>query len=330
MKIRWLVLGVVVAVLIVPAVALTVDRVLEPDSGFWVRLVAFTPYAVVLYALALVLLLVAWAAGKGSWRRTARGLSVLAVIGLALHLFWASGPYVGQAGAVAGSGRPFTLMTANLMLGQASPSEVVATAVRNNVDVLVLNEVTPQVLGEMQSAGLGEAFAYSAGKPAAGPAGTMVFSRHKVTDVRRLVTKFGSYSMTVDRPGGPFTLIAVHPRPPLGNAAGWAADQHAILTAASAVHDSPALIAGDFNATLDHEPMRELGGRGFEDAVAKAKSGWQPTWPASGEVSRLSVPIPSLVQIDHVLVNHSIRALHTESVTIAGSDHRAVVARLIM
>jgi len=86
------------------------------------------------------------------------------------------------------------------------------------------------------------------------------------------------------------------------------------------------LVVGDLNATMDHVPMRSLVGIGFQDAATQADSQWQPTWPAAGEVSRLGFSVPSLVPIDHVLLSKGMRALHTESVTVQDTDHRALVA----
>ncbi len=86
------------------------------------------------------------------------------------------------------------------------------------------------------------------------------------------------------------------------------------------------MLVGDLNATMDHLPMRTLVGIGFEDAATQADSRWQPTWPAAGEVSRLGFAVPSLVPIDHVFLSSGLRALRTESVTVPGSDHRALVA----
>jgi endonuclease/exonuclease/phosphatase (EEP) superfamily protein YafD len=195
----------------------------------------------------------------------------------------------------------------------------------------VLEEVTPQMLSGMQAAGVDQAFAHSAGSTGGGPAGTMVFSHTPLTGVTRLHTLFNAYRMTVGRPGGgSFTLFAVHPQPPIDDASGWVADQAAIRNAVTGLGDQPAVIAGDFNATLDHQPMRELVGRGFEDSVVEAKSGWQPTWPSPGEVTLFSFPVPTMLQIDHVLVNSGVQALSTQTVTIDGSDHKAVVARLML
>jgi hypothetical protein len=76
--------------------------------------------------------------------------------------------------------------------------------------------------------------------------------------------------------------------------------------------------------------MRELEGRGFADAAEQANSGWQPTWPASGEMSVLGVPVPSMLAIDHVLLTEELVATHTRSVTIPDTDHRALLATLVL
>ncbi|MGZ4494979.1 MAG: hypothetical protein ACXVWU_09790, partial [Nocardioides sp.] len=64
MKLRWLLLTLLVLALLVPAGALTYARMLDPAGGAWVRVVAFTPLALGLYLVALlVLLLAGWRAG---------------------------------------------------------------------------------------------------------------------------------------------------------------------------------------------------------------------------------------------------------------------------
>ncbi len=325
MKLRWLLLGVLTTLVLVPALLLTTARLLDLPGGTWVRLVAFTPYALVLYAAALLLLLLAWWRGRGFWRGTARVLVVVSLLGLVLHAFWASGPYVGTPAAeAAGPGR-LHVMTANLRFGQASTARVVEVVVADDVDVLVLQEVTPQALAGLEGAGLGQALAHRAGSADEGAAGTMVFSRYPLGKVHRLGTLFGSYAMDVRGPSGRVHLIAAHPRPPIGSVAGWRFDQGVLRHAARATSGRTMLV-GDLNATMDHLPMRTLVGIGFEDAATQADSRWQPTWPAAGEVSRLGFAVPSLVPIDHVFLSSGLRALRTESVTVPGSDHRALVA----
>lgn len=154
MKIRWLLLGLLVAALVVPALMITAVRILAPDAGHWVRLISFTPYAVAFYGLAFLLLLPALAAGRGSGRGASGTLCLLILPLLGLHLWWASGPYVGQTAASAQQGEVFTVMSSNLSFGDANPSRVVEVAVENNIDILVLTEITPLARNQMQAAGL--------------------------------------------------------------------------------------------------------------------------------------------------------------------------------
>lgn len=329
MKTRWVLLGLVLVALIVPAAALTVARLLEPDGGRWVRLVSFTPLAVPLYAAAMLILLLGYAAGRGWWRGVAGWLAAAAAVALVLHVFWASGPYLGHASASASNGQPFTVMTANLKIGAADTTRLVELAVEHHADVLVLEELTPLALGGLEVAGVRQVFPFSAGKAEPGATGTMVFSTYKISGVRRLQTGLASYAMRLRLPKGSVDLLAVHPLPPNGDAVDWRRDHRTIMRAARAT-TRPTLIVGDFNATPDHKPMRELAGRGFTDAATQAKSGWQPTWPSSGEASFLGVPVPSLLQLDHVLMDDNLHALDTESVSIDGTDHRALLTRLAL
>ena len=329
MKLRWLLLGVLTTLLLVPALLLTTARMLDLPGGTWVRLVSFTPYALVLYAVALLLLLLAWWRGRGFWRGTARLLVVVSLLGVVVHAFWASGPYVGTPSAEAAGKVRLHVMTSNLRFGQASTARVVEVAVADDVDVLVLQEVTAQAVSGLEGAGLRQALPHRAGSAAEGPAGTMVFSRYPLRHVRKLGTFLGSYAMDVRTPAGRVHLIAAHPRPPVGDVSGWRGDQGVLRHAARATA-APTMIVGDLNATMDHLPMRTLVGIGFEDAATQADSQWQPTWPAAGEVSRLGFSVPSLVPIDHVLLSSGLRALRTESVTVEGTDHRALVATVAL
>lgn len=323
MKLRWLLLGLVVVTHLVPAGALTVARVVQPPGGVWVRLVAFTPYALALYGVALVLLLVAWGRGRGRWRPLAGGFALVALAGTVMHGVWVAPAYVGSAETAPG-GAPLRVMSANLMLGQASPSRVVELAAEKDVDVLVLQEVDDAALTRMRRAGLDELFAHAAGEPAPGAAGTVVLARRPLRAVSALDTGFGGYQASVDG----VTVLAVHPRPPTGDVRGWAED-HRVLRRAAYERDRPTMIVGDLNATTDHRVLRELAGRGFRDAATTARSQWQPTWPADGEVRLFGVPVPPLLALDHVLVNHALHPVSTESVTVAGTDHRALVAELV-
>jgi endonuclease/exonuclease/phosphatase (EEP) superfamily protein YafD len=329
MRLRWLLASVLLVALLVPAGFVTFARLSDLPGGTWVRLVAFTPYAGVLYAVALLLLLVVSWRARGFGRGATRALAVVVACGVLLHGYWASGPFLGSSTAEAAGHGHLRVMTSNLRLGQADAHQVVDVAVDRGVDVLVLEEVTPQALAGLRAAGIRHAFAHAAGQAEPGPAGTMVFSTDPLGNARRLDTRFGGYEMDVRVPGDSVRLLAVHPRPPIGDALAWRADQRAVRQAARGTAGQT-MIVGDFNATMDHAPLRELVGRGYDDAATEARSGWQPTWPSAGVVSRLGVAVPSVIPIDHVFLGGGLRALRTESVTIDGTDHRALVASVAL
>lgn len=315
-------LGLLVTVLLVPALALSTARLVQPPGGTWVRLVSFTPYAVPLYAAALLLLALAWAAGEGGWQRVAAALAIVSLAGAVLHGVLVSRMFLG--GDVAPDrGEPIRLMSLNLMLGQADPADVVEAAATREVDVLVLQEVDEAALRRLDDAGLATAYPHRAGEAGDGPTGTVVLAQGPIEDVERLDTALGGWTMTV----GDLELVAAHPRPPVGDAAGWAEDHRAVRRQA---YDraGPAVVVGDLNATTDHRVLRELEGRGWSDAATAAGAGWQPTWPADGRVDVAGVPVPPLVAIDHVLTNDLLHAVGTETVAIDGTDHRALVAIL--
>ena len=81
------------------------------------------------------------------------------------------------------------------------------------------------------------------------------------------------------------------------------------------------VVAGDFNATLDHAPMKDLGG--CADAGLEAGIGGVSTWPTSSHTTLLGSPI------DHVLADSTAwRARSASVLTLSGSDHRALVVEL--
>lgn len=114
-------------------------------------------------------------------------------------------------------------------------------------------------------------------------------------------------------------VVAVHPESPtlLGtNAASWqAAGREAVAQCA----DTPgAIVAGDFNATIDHPQLADLGE--CRDAAVQVGRSAQGTWPAA-------LPATTAGAIDHVLVDgRRWRAVDVQTMRVGRSDHRLVVA----
>jgi endonuclease/exonuclease/phosphatase family metal-dependent hydrolase len=81
------------------------------------------------------------------------------------------------------------------------------------------------------------------------------------------------------------------------------------------------LLLGDFNATLDHAPLRRLIGSGYRDAADTVGAGLSPTWPAD------SLPV---VALDHVLADARIGVGAVSTHPVPDTDHRALAATLIL
>lgn len=320
------VLGAAGAAVLVPALLLTLDRLADPASGRLVRAESFTPlalpaYAVVLVASLVVLVVLSRRGASRPRRLPAVLVTLVAVAGLALHGYWFSDRVLGANPPPAAGSEPVTVLTANLYGGRADGIELVRLAAEERVDLLVVEEVTAPELAEMDRAGLGALLPHRIGNAATefGVDGTMVFSRLPLGTPERLPTRNDAWRVEVDG----LTLLAVHPVAPT-EPASWRADHAAVLAAAKA--SDADLVVGDFNATLDHRPLRRLAADGWRSVAELANEGWQPTWPANGVIGLLGLPVPSLVQIDHVLVGRRLAALGTHTVLVPGTDHRAVVA----
>lgn len=126
----------------------------------------------------------------------------------------------------------------------------------------------------------------------------------------------------VQVPAAGGVLVAGHTTSPTARSQmpAWRADTSALTR--TCVDQPGAVVAGDFNATLDHPGLRTLGPC-VDAAAAVGRASWG-TWPASAP-TWLAAPI------DHVLVD--ARAWRVASFTVlgatGGSDHRPVVAHLV-
>ena len=284
---------------------------------------AFVPFAVVGYVVATVVWLVGWRLTAGRLRRVAAAFTVVSLLGVVLHVGLLLPSYVGGHA----SGRAdLTVLSSNLRLGLGNTTEVTGVALRSRADVVVLEEVTPAALSTLGD--LRAALPFTAGSSFYGARGTMVFSRYPLADVSQLKVFQGTWVMQVEAPK-PFWLVAVHTAQPQGSIELWRSDHRSLLwNTTLATRKGPVVMAGDFNATLDHRPMRDLMGLGLSDAARQSNAGWQPTWPSEDNADH-ELPFGlGVMAIDHVLVSKQFSAISTHTYVVANSDHRALLARL--
>ena len=291
---------------------------------------AFVPFAVFGYLVALVLLvLLGWRAAAGRLLRIVRLVAIGAcVLGLGLHGWWLAPSYVGERAI----GRPdLTVMTFNMLRGRADPADTAALVRREDPDLLVLTEVTPQALAAAEARGIvgdGSDLPHVGGRAMRSASGTVVAARYPLTGVRTLRMAHAGYLVRVAAPE-PFEVLAVHATHPGIDIAAWRRDHDTIIRESRAT-SGPLLVVGDFNATLDHPPLRTLQDDGLTDAASDTNAGWQPTWPSPERARVWGVPTPfGLMAIDHVLMSTDFSAVTTRTAVVPDSDHRALVARLV-
>lgn len=306
--------------MLAPWLAWAVVRTFGLERGPVVPLITFTPYMGLLAPLPLVVAL-----ALRRWAVAAAAAVVIAAFAAALlpRAF-------GDGGRPVNSGGPTVrIMASNLFVGAGDPEAVVALAARERVDVLALEELTPAELGRLRRAGLTRLLPYAVYDPAGGGgSGSGLFSRRPLR--RRAPVnprpQQGEPRALLAVPGAraPLDVQVIHPLPP--TTAAWRGVWEAMLDALPrpGVRRGAAplaVLAGDFNATLDHARLRRLlgGDGGYVDAADLVGAGYATTWPAGRHV-------PPEIAIDHVLVDPRVRVDAFSVHLVPGSDHRAVVA----
>lgn len=274
---------------------------------------ALTPYftaaGVVLGALALFLR--RWAVGT-----VTSLIAVVLVAAVAPRAFPDSRPV--------GVGQEVTVMSANLLVGRAEAEAVVAAVKAHDVDVLALQELTPDMVRDFERAGLAQVLPHRHFLDEPGGSGSGIASRYPLSP--RTLTPPSTLRQAgalVDLPGADFEVLSVHPLPPVvdDGPEGWQRDMAGLP---EREFGGPVrVLAGDFNATLDHVGLRRLLNSGYVDAADEVGEGLTPTWP-SGALW------PPPVVIDHVLVDGRCPVDAFAVVDVPGSDHRAVVTRFVV
>jgi endonuclease/exonuclease/phosphatase (EEP) superfamily protein YafD len=254
----------------------------------------------------------------------------------------AAGPPPAATGTAAGG--PITVLSWNTLGDAPGAAAIAALAVAEDADVLTLAETTEET-GVLVAEAL-----RAAGRPMW--VHTVSFDLiSKARSTTLLISPdLGDYTVTSAAGSGPPgntnvlptvvaepvdgsgpTIIAVHAVAPIQwEMSNWRSDLDYLAEQCSAdrAGGDGVIMAGDFNATIDH-----FAGRGTSagavlgacrDAAAAAGSGGRGTWPAQA---------PTLLgsPIDHVLATENwqvrqMRVIETEDA--AGSDHRPIVATL--
>jgi endonuclease/exonuclease/phosphatase (EEP) superfamily protein YafD len=315
MSLRVVAIGCVVGVgLLTLPDLLGIDRVTP-----FAQVVSFRPYLLVGVA-ALVLVLAGF-----SWRFrqlivAAVALLVVLVVGVVMTV-----PRT-QAGQLPVGGRALSVLAFNTLDGGADVTELAGLIRTEQPDLAALIEVSETYRDRL--APLVEPLGYRL-VTATGTDTDGVTDVHGVTAL--VAGHLGDVTSNVDR-STPFPIVeigggelaatrfvafhAVAPR--LGDVAQWRSDLGKLRRFCRG--GTQAIVAGDFNATLDHSVLRDATA-GCSDAAAQRGQGLLASWPTW-------MPDWFGPQVDHVFATNPIAAEDFEVREIAGSDHRAVLVRI--
>ncbi|MFD6423500.1 endonuclease/exonuclease/phosphatase family protein [Streptomyces sp. NPDC060198] len=225
-----------------------------------------------------------------------------------------------SAAPVPPSAARLRVATVNTDEGAVDPLAVVGMVRAGRIDVLAVEQTPAMGLDALDRAGLGDLLPYHALRP---EYDSSIYSRYPLSrpDTADIDTVWPQTTARIEVGGRTVRLVAVHTYYPLGSAGRWARDMSALASLAR--EEGPdTVFLGDFNATLDHAPMRSLLAAGLTDTHAELGQGWAPTWPVGAGMA------PPLVQLDHVLHGPGLAGVRVGERSLAGTDHRAVVAEL--
>lgn len=213
------------------------------------------------------------------------------------------------------------VLTLNLYFGRADAEVVVALARQAGADVLFLQELTADAVTRLKQAGLDDLMPHTQLELKGGSRGSGIYSRFPLSEGPSVAPVYMAQpTALLELPnGGRAELVCVHPvtpKPGRGGAAQWRTE----LAVLPPPGELPRVLAGDFNATLDHAVFRDILRLGYADAALQAGKALNPTWGPPGRGPVLT--------LDHVLVDRGCAVLDYSVHVVPGTDHRAVFAEI--
>jgi endonuclease/exonuclease/phosphatase (EEP) superfamily protein YafD len=285
------------------------------------QLAAFRPWILLagLVVLLVLVLLIRFA-------RPLRPVAVPSAVGALVVLVIGTAMVVPRvvADPVPTTGTPLTVLSFNVFEGRADPQALADAIAREKPDLVSLPEAGPRYAAKLGP--LVEPLGYK-----------LQTSRERAADVNSVTAlvsdRLGDVSFRIGREAanfpylevtggglGQLRFVAFHAASPQPRALdSWRADLG--LLPQWCTGSTPAIVAGDFNATLDHSTLRN-GMAGCSDAADQRGDGLAPTWSPS-QRTRFIGP-----QIDHVIATPGIEAETFQVLDLPGSDHLPILSRL--
>lgn len=280
------------------------------------QLIAFRPLLVGALGVVVVLAALVTAVHRRFWPVPVV-LLLVALVGAALVL-----PRTTAEPAPAAGGT-LKVLALNVYEGEADADSLAALIRTENPDIVSIPEAGGRYLRQLEPLldQLGYSVESSVSAEEADVRGNSVAWSERLGDVTTRVGEDTRFDFIEATGGalGDLRFVAFHSVAPVPRSVGqWREDLSRVQQWCSG--DTPAVVAGDFNATLDHSVFREAMA-GCSDAGARTGNGLVGTWPTWA-------PQWMGPQIDHVLSNAGIAAESFSVHLVPGTDHRAIVTTL--
>jgi endonuclease/exonuclease/phosphatase (EEP) superfamily protein YafD len=285
-------------------------------------------------ALTVLVVVVVFAMANRSFRRLGGSLAILALAFVLMNAAVLESRGFGNSVFQPKRASDVTVVAWNTLGGAPGATAIVTLALEARADIVSLPETDKQTADEIA------VMMTAAGRPMT-PHTTAfdTVSRARSTSVL-VSTRLGRYTIDTasgstttlptvilrpDSGAGP-TIVAAHPVAPIpGELVNWRSD---LLWLSGACRSANVIMAGDFNATLDH--LAGLGASAGKtmgrctDAAVQSRNGAVGTWSTS---------IPALLgaPIDHVMATENWRVSGmrvVQDLDGVGSDHRPIIVQL--
>ncbi|WP_432079956.1 endonuclease/exonuclease/phosphatase family protein [Streptomyces sp. WAC 04229] len=275
------------------------------------QLLAFLPWLLVPTGAGLLLTLLArW------WTGAVWGVALLGL------LAWFIEPY---GKSVDPAGPPLAelrVLTSNVEFGQGT--DALVAAVREEKPDLVFVQECEYTCDAALRRDLAADYPHRQAVEGGGSEGSVILSTYPLDATAGVPATMGMPGAVADVRGHAVRLQLAHPMPPLPDQVGlWRDELDALRDAVAGDRGTPAVVAGDFNASQDHAAFRRILDTGLRDAARLAGADRTVSWPAR--------TAPAFgVQIDHVLVSEDFAARGARFLDLADTDHRALVVDLTL
>jgi endonuclease/exonuclease/phosphatase (EEP) superfamily protein YafD len=223
------------------------------------------------------------------------------------------------------------VVSSNLLMDNPISASTIKALTSSNPDILITIETTTAILTSLTP----RLKDYSQVSRGGSPVGEMIViwanknSPYTCTQAAPVIFKASNLELPaviVRGFGRTFTVVGVHIHSPkIKDAISiWHSELYELAVLAENSTGN-LILAGDFNASLEHKNMRNLA-RVLKDAGAVLGSSLRRTWPCDGNIFGKFLPF-CVLGLDHALVSDQIEILEYKQLHIPGSDHKGILVR---